>query len=93
MPPRPPPLTVELSREALAACRRDPTLAAGINAIMLRAGRRLRALLGGADTPVSVTIAGRRERITLQVVLSPPDIARVERTLSSAESEAPSLSV
>ena len=91
MPHRDPPLAVELSLEALAGCRRDPALAAAVNAIILRASRRLRACL--ADGGATIAVAGAREGITLHLRLSPPDHCRIERIEPKTDPAAASLSV
>lgn len=84
MPAEPPPpaLTVELSREVRAACRADPALATRLNAIVLRATRRLRARLDAGGGLVRVR--GRAEALTIEVQLLPPDICRIERITATA---------
>ncbi|MGH2588822.1 MAG: hypothetical protein ACRDJE_28190 [Dehalococcoidia bacterium] len=79
-----PPLAVELSRDVLTACRRDPALTQPLNTIFLRATRRLRALM---ETGGSLLVRGRAEGITLQVTLLPPDGCRVERILSPSDDQ------
>ena len=72
---RPPPLAIELDRSVQAACRREPSLTALLNAVLLRASRRLRARTGAGDGALEV--AGRREGLVLSVMLAPPDVCRV----------------
>ncbi len=84
MPRRPPPLDVELSRSVLNPRRADPALAAALNAVLLRATRQLRARMD--EGARSLTVAGRREGIVLEVVLMPPDrchVARIARVQAS----------
>ena len=80
--PPPPPFTIELSREVQAACRRELHRMAQINAVLLRATRRLRERLDAGGGPVRVT--GRREALTLDLLLSPPDLCRVEAVTDGA---------
>ena len=91
MPHRDPPLTVEMSREALAACRRDPALAAAVNAIILRAGHRLRTSF--VDGGATIAVAGAREGITLHLCLSPPERCQIQRIKPAADPTTASLSV
>ena len=70
-----PPLTIEMDRTVLATVRRDPALIAALNAVLLRATRRLRALV--AEDGRAVRVAARREDLTVEVTLRPPDICVV----------------
>jgi hypothetical protein len=88
--PPPPPLAVELSRSVLRDCRRDPELTRAINAVLLRAARRLRSLM---EDGRSVRVAGRVEGIVLEVRLLPPDGCRVEAVQEQAAADRPDLTV
>ena len=72
---RSPPLAVELDRSVQGACRREPALLASLNAVLLRASRRLHARMSGGDGAIEV--AGRRERVVISVTLVRPDGCRV----------------
>jgi hypothetical protein len=87
---RAPPIAIELSGPILAACRRDPALTSAINAILLRAARRLRSLMTDGSR---VRLKGRAEGLTLDLLLLPPDSCRVERIVLSPEDGAPDLTV
>ena len=82
---RVPPLVVELDRGVQAACRQEPALMASLNAVLLRASRRLRARM--ADGDGAVDVAGQRERVVASVLLALPDVCRVTavRRLASGE--------
>jgi hypothetical protein len=71
-----PPLTIELSRDVRAACRARPVVFAGVNRVLLRAARRLVALLEAGET--RLIVAGRAEDLSITVMLAPPDVCRVE---------------
>jgi hypothetical protein len=77
VPSRPaPPLAIELSRSVAAAARRDPTLTATLNAVLLRAARALRARIAGGEG--HIRLSARREGVVLDLVLAPPDGCRIE---------------
>jgi len=85
-----PALAVELSRDVLTACRRDPALTQSLNAILLRATPRLRALMEAGG---SLLVGGRVEDITLEVTLLPPDGCRVDRVLAASDDQSAALVV
>lgn len=87
---RQPPLDVELSRPVSRACRTDPELARAINAILLRAARRLRTMM---EADGSVLVAGSAENIILNLRLSPPDGCRVEALSEQMTDSTPDLTV
>lgn len=72
------------------ACRRDPDLARAINAILLRASRRLRARI---ETDRRLRVAGKVEGIILDLALSPPDVCRVDVVEREPTETAPDLTV
>src|SRR5215211_5649868 len=70
-----PPLTIEMDRTVLATVRRDPALFAALNAVLLRATGRLRALL--AEDRRAVRVAAQRENLTVEVTFRPADVCVV----------------
>lgn len=75
--PPPPPFQTTLSDQAGAQLESDRDLAAGANAIVLRAAKELRRQLDMGEN-YAEDLFGRRENVTVRVSLIPPDVVRIE---------------
>ena len=75
--PPPPPFQTSLSEQAEDDLDRQPELAAGANAVVLRAANEVRRLLEMGQNQ-AIDLHGRRENLTVRVSLIPPDTVRIE---------------